>query len=894
MEHIRFLSITVCLCVAISAAAATKTMTRTTVLYADSASLENAYNEGWCTDGTGEGNFIFAKKGVNYIDPETGDEVSISDKYWLNLKGKGAAKGIICSFRGVKRVEACFRSGSTVERYVNMDIVSPSGVTQTTQGSHDGTGTAATITSNDLVSTQSYRLVLSAWADQAAATSADCQLIYIKFIVTEQVSEPETTSTGEPWLLDPEDIDRGLVAYPVTGGNLVSWRLLGTDSIFSTTFNVYRGNELLNSKPLNGATCFLDASGDATSTYRIETLVDGILTETSETVQAWSQPYLNIPLDRPAGGTLDGANYEYIPGDVSVGDVDDDGQYEIFLKWDPSNQKDNSQTGYTDNVYIDCYKMDGTKLWRIDLGRNIRAGAHYTQYMVYDFDGDGRAEMACKTAPGTIDGQGNHVLMGNDDPDALYLGTSSKTKGVVTGGPEYLTMFDGQTGAEITTVAYEPARGSSSDWGKDSYFNRSERYLACVAYLDGVRPSLVVCRGYYQRASMVAYNFDGQNLTKLWARDDKTAGQGCYGEGAHSITVGDVDGDGCDEIIFGSACVDNNGEMLYRTGFGHGDALHLGDFDPDRPGLEIFMVHEETSSAYPWDAEFRDAMTGEVIWGLRQTGNDIGRGLCADMDSTKRGAECWPIADYTSGTKTNSVFDCKGNQISTKRPSVNFRIYWMGNLYEQVLEKGVIDKWRCTTAGGSDEIIDFTAKYGCGLNLIKDVPALQADILGDWREEVIYYDAATKSNLMIFPTTYPTSYRIPCLMHDHTYRMAICWQNVAYNQPPHVGYYLPDYGNYVAERLKDNGTASNLSIQTNSDMQVVCTQTGSGLLIRLDGTQEAALSLFSSAGSLLWRTNAVSGNGKSICFHHWNMLPAGAYILKAAGNDKTVIHKLIK
>lgn len=622
-----------------------------------------------------------------------------------------------------------------------------------------------------------------------------------------------------PTVIDPERLDRGVVAYKVDGRMMVSWRLLATDNAVETQFNVYRNGVKVNEQPIIYGTNIIDPLGTEGDKYKVEAIGG----ETSEEVTALATPYINIQLNRPEGGVTkphtsydgsgnatpypDGCKYDYAPGDISAADVDGDGEYELVLRWDPSNMHDNSQSGYTGNVYIDCYKLNGTKLWRIDLGENIRAGEHYTQFMVYDFDQDGKAELICKTAPGTKDGKGNYVIMGSDDPTKSYVNTEGKnTVGTIGSGPEYLTVFNGETGAEVTSIAYEPARGSSKDWGKDSYWNRSERYLACVAYLDGKRPSAVFCRGYYQRAAMVAYDFDGKNLIKRWKRDDKTAGTGCYGEGAHAIAVADVDQDGCDEIIFGSACVDHNGEMLYRTGFGHGDALHVGDLDPDRPGLEVFMVHEEKSSAYPYDAEMRDAYTGKVIWGLKQSGYDIGRGLAADCDSTSRGYEMWPIGDYSSGTRVNNVFDCKGNAISTKRPDVNFRIYWTGTLYDEILDGGKICQWQNTTTSAK-QIVNLATTYNCGtVNGTKNVPNLCADILGDWREEVILYDKTTKANLMVFLTPFTSGYRIPTLMHDHTYRMAVCWQNVAYNQPPHLGYYLPDYGKKLVDDIKSFAT----------------------------------------------------------------------------------------
>lgn len=606
-----------------------------------------------------------------------------------------------------------------------------------------------------------------------------------------------------------EYLDRGVVAVNTDNGVFVSWRSLADDSK-STTFDVYRDGVKVNDAPIKGGTNLLDADGTATSKYVVKRLDK----EESAEASVWGDPYLRIKLDRPAGGTFEGNSkfttkkngvvtnlveddYTYRPNDCSVGDVDGDGQYEIFVKWDPTNSQDNSNKAYTGNVYIDCYRLDGTKLWRVDLGRNIRAGAHYTQFMVYDFDGDGKAELICKTAPGTIDGKGNAVLLGNDKVTDDYR----TSEGLIKSGSEYLTVFNGLTGEAVTTTTYVPLRTVKSDWG-DSYANRSERYLACVAYLDGKKPSAVFCRGYYTHSYLCAWDFDGKELKQRWLHASTVKGQGAYGEGAHSLTVGDVDGDGCDEIVYGSACIDHDGKLLYRTGAGHGDALHLGDFDPDREGLEVFMVHEEKSSAYKWDCEFRDAATGQIIWGEAQSGNDIGRGLVGDLSENWRGYEVWPGSRYVKGSRANATFDCKGNIANDgKVPSSCFRIYWDGDLLDELFDGKynkdngkaypIIEK-RNSTLSSSTTLMTFSKWNAQSCNTTKATPCLTADILGDWREEVLLWDGENSSDLMLFTTTIPSEYRVPCLMQDHNYRMAIAWQNVAYNQPPHLGYYLAD------------------------------------------------------------------------------------------------------
>lgn len=594
----------------------------------------------------------------------------------------------------------------------------------------------------------------------------------------------------------PEKLDRGLVAVKTSEGVFISWRYLSTDSD-STLFELYRDGEKIGDAPFV-LTNYLDADGCDTSHYVVKTFCGGKELESSQPVTPWQQPYLRIHLDRPEGGVTppfhainrgrdlnrpNGERYRYIPGDCSVGDVDGDGQYEIVLRWDPTNARDNSFRGYTGEVYLDCYKLDGTRLWRINLGKNIRAGAHYTQFMVYDLDGDGRSEVACKTAPGTVDGVGAYVLLEGDDPQADYrTPTGDQVVGTIMDGPEYLTVFDGETGAALSTVPYQPGRDITRKWGDDKA-NRSERYLACVACLDGVHPSLVMCRGYYTNAYLAAYDFDGTQLKLRWFHRSERKGKGLYGEGAHSLSVADVDGDGRDEIIYGAAVLDHDGTVLHRTGLEHGDALHVSDLMPDRPGLEIFMIHEEAGGA-----DVRDARTGEILF-REDDDKDTGRGVAADIDPRYRGFEFWSLA-------SSNIYSTDGFKLIARgRIPVNFRIYWDGDLCDELLDGTRISKWipeknRCETYVDFRELQPVSSCNGS-----KKTPSISADILGDWREEVILWDRTTASDLVLFTTTAPTPYRIPTLMHDPVYRMSIVWQNVAYNQPPHLGFYLPDrYG----------------------------------------------------------------------------------------------------
>ena len=570
-----------------------------------------------------------------------------------------------------------------------------------------------------------------------------------------------------------------------------------------------------------------------------------------------------MKLDRPTGGSFfykkgywgnnkpaaDSTDYyNYYAHEASVADVDGDGEYEILVKWDPTNTHDNSNSGFTGNVYYDCYRMNyatgnedlsGQKLWRIDLGKNIRAGSHYNQPMFFDFNGDGKAELICKTGPGSKDGLGRYVTEAATD-ETIRNATDNETdyrnsSGHILTGPEYLTVFDGQTGKALHTIWYNPNRGFTTgkasaygDWG-DSYGNRGERFLAGVAYLDGPdgNPSAVMCRGYYTRAYLWAVDFDGTSLKQKWLHasvsktrvnvygpentlvksttyNKNTSGVGdeytAYGQGCHSLAVGDVDGDGCDEIMYGSAAVDNDGGLLYSTGLGHGDASHLSDFMPDRPGLEYMMPHEH--APYGWHV--RDAATGELLL-YHTSSEDNGRGMAAVTLANTRGGQFWSAANY-------NVYDIDDNVISTARPAYCFRIYWDGDPQDELLDGVAITKFNGT------ENTRLLSANGCIKNGSKAYPVLSADLFGDWREELVLCQADDSCTLRIYSTTEATKHVVPTLMHDHTYRMSICWQNVAYNQPPHVGYYMPDS---VAARFVPVEGKKEQTVQLDDDMETV-------------------------------------------------------------------------
>lgn len=571
-----------------------------------------------------------------------------------------------------------------------------------------------------------------------------------------------------------EKLGRGAVAVPASSGMLVSWRLLGTDPS-GIGFNVYRNGSKLNSSVISGATNYSDTAGTGTATYTVAPVINGVEQAASSAI-VLAQPYLKIPISQPSGGTTpDGVAYTYEANDGTVADLDGDGEYEIILKWQPTNAKDNSQSGYTGPTIVDAYKLNGTRLWRINLGRNIRAGAHYTSIVAYDLDGDGKAEVMMKTADGTVDGAGTVIGSGTAD----YRNSS----GYILSGPEYLTVFNGKTGAAMATTNYLPARGTVSSWG-DSYGNRVDRFLAGVAYLDGTRPSAVFSRGYYTRAVIVAWDWRDGKLTQRWTYDSGSkAGVGAYNQGSHWFSVADVNHDGKDDIIYGAATINSDGTLLYSTGLGHGDALHVGVLNPNRSGEQVFMVHEEPAS-YGQDAmEMHDAATGQILWSYYGSGGDIGRGLCADIDPAYPGEECWSTAGYVLMSSSGVTIS------STKRPgSVNFAVWWDGDLSRELLDDTKIDKWVPSSLSTTRLLTAYN--YGAASNnSTKATPVISADILGDWREEVVWR-TSDNSALLLFTTPYPTSYRIPTLMHDPQYRVQVAGQNMGYNQPPHPSFFL--------------------------------------------------------------------------------------------------------
>ena len=613
-----------------------------------------------------------------------------------------------------------------------------------------------------------------------------------------------------------ERLDRGVVAIRDRQKVIVSWRLLKTDDP-NQTFDVYRNGQKLSASK-TGGTFYVDESplsGDVVYEVR------GGSKNGSYTLKADApEGYIPIPIEKPADGvTPSGQPYFYIANDASVGDVDGDGQYEIILKWDPSNAHDNAHDGFTGPTLFDCYRLDGTRLWRIDMGRNIRSGAHYVPFMVYDFDGDGKAELMVRTSDGTTDGLGNvigdatadyrHGVMeaqarqaeGQMSPQeerpfnrreewARYNNGKRPMTGRILTGNEYFTVFDGLTGRALDTKPYIPERGNLNDWG-DEYANRSDRFLAGVAYLDGIHASGIFCRGYYTRSVIAAWDWDGHELKTHWVFDTNDTEWTSYaGQGNHNLRVADVDGDGCDEITYGSMAVDHDGRGLYNTGMGHGDALHLMVFNPSSDRLQVWDCHENRRDG----SDFRDAATGKVIFQIPST-SDVGRCMAADIDPTNPGLEMWSSDSHgirnIKGEVIYSAQDPSDPQhqqhlrLNGRPLSVNFGIWWDGDLLRELLDHETVSKYdwenhQVTT------VQRFDGQFNNGT---KSNPCLSADILGDWREEVLIRNRES-TELRLYVSTIPTDHRIPCLMEDIPYRLSVTSENTGYNQPPEPGFYL--------------------------------------------------------------------------------------------------------
>lgn len=621
-----------------------------------------------------------------------------------------------------------------------------------------------------------------------------------------------------------EELNRGLIAVKTSAGVYLSWRVLGKEDLATTAYDIYREGTSSKIATIEGgqASNYIDRSGTSTSKYKV---VVSTATQDQIAEEPWTQAQdtkgdnttytyfdvpISLPTDIPHANTSAMSDYSRANGgsanDASVGDLDGDGDYEIVLKWDPMDSKDSNKSNTTGHCVFDAYEIDsknGGYMWRIDIGNNIAAGAHYSQFIVYDFDGDGKSEMATLTAPGS------YSLVKNADGgyDKIYVTTVGDTEEIQkadnnattlrkgnNAGPEYYTIFDGETGRPLrTTDAIPLGRIDGGDYG-DTSMNRSSRYLAGVAYLDGVHPSLIECRGYYDKAMLRAYNWDGESLEMLWEHDgsaDKASTM--YGQGNHNLSISDIDNDGKDEIVWGSACLDDDGQtVLGNTRHKHGDALHVSDFNNDGK-QEAFSVKEK-SAGFANGMQLRNPVTGAMIWS-KSVKSDNGRGVMDNIDDAYASTHPDALALGWDAAH-DKTYDLKGNEVAAKpngnsRNFCNFLVYWDDDLGRELLDGNQMAKYHAAT-GVTDRIFFNGQGYLTGAsanNSTKQTPSLVADLWGDWREEIIM-PADNDTVLRIFTPISQTKYRLTTLMHDSQYRTAIAWQNVGYNQPPHTSYYI--------------------------------------------------------------------------------------------------------
>lgn len=590
-------------------------------------------------------------------------------------------------------------------------------------------------------------------------------------------------------------------------GVLVSWRWLSSDPA-DIAFDVYRNGTKLNTTPITNSTNYKDLTAEVgnTYTYEVRNSMDGT-----------SLGNYTISTRSDAAGFYRSIKLKSMPGydanDGAVGDLDGDGEYEIVVKRQvigaPRDVGDTEVwTGLQPgSCILEAYKLDGSSngvpMWTINMGININQGAHTTQFLVYDFDGDGKAEVALRTAEGTTFGDGTMIGDVNGDGRTDYRSTSS---GRVLDGPEFLSLVNGETGAEIARTEYIP-RGEESTWNSywgDGFGNRSERFLMGVGHFDSQdgRASIIICRGYYVNYQVwaVHYNDDGK-LRNRWKFNTASGYSADWlGQGNHNLSVGDVDNDGKDEIIYGACAIDHDGTGLYTTGLGHGDALHLGKFDPNRNGLQVVDCHEEQDKHGGKAIEYRDAATGQVISYINGSG-DVGRCMVADIDPDNPGCEFW-------GSTGGMIYSCStganlgktppttiGHSASNPAYSYNMGIWWSGSLNRQMLD-GHVNRG-AENGKGEPLVISYTdgrlfmgSTFSVSSNNdSKANPCFYGDIWGDWREEMIF-PSSDYTELRIFTTDFETNYRIRPLMEDHIYRISAAHQNIGYNQPTHTGFYL--------------------------------------------------------------------------------------------------------
>ena len=626
-----------------------------------------------------------------------------------------------------------------------------------------------------------------------------------------------------------EKLDRGLIAIKTDGGVYLSWRLFDSeDNIFGSadknmSFNVYRDGKKISEVATK--TNYVDST--VGTNYSVAPVINGVEGEKCDAVTVYNNSYFDIPLSKPDDETIydpsgnELATYSFFPADCSTGDVDGDGEYEIIVKW-TSSERDVGSPGdpaYSGTVHLAAYKLDGTKLWNndIELGKNVYSSAHTVQFLVYDFDGDGKSEVMCQTSLGSKDGQGKYVSNAAQTDEEIKAITDEENStadyrgyGRITEGKEFLTVFNGETGVAMDTINLPTTRGSENgvDYG-DNFGNRSNRFVSDVAYLDGEKPYAICLRGYYfgrngkQRTSIAGISWDGTALSPTYRFDTQKGQEGYYdgayqyvGNGNHNCTVADVDNDGKDEFITGALCMEVNDDNEFRpkwcTYLQHGDALHIGNYDPTHTGFEFFTVHEDSGTnslsgndiTLDFGMSVIDAETGNIMF-HEGASDDTGRGVMANVGAGGY-YQIWSAKNSARQSNGGTDFTTATSLTGRNTPSMNFRIFWDGDLYDNLLNGANITDWN----GRNMSNIFSAGNYDCvSINGTKANPSLQADLFGDWREEVVY-PTSDGTALRVFSTTDTTDYKIKTLMQDPVYRSGVAAEQTAYNQPPHVGFYM--------------------------------------------------------------------------------------------------------
>lgn len=626
-----------------------------------------------------------------------------------------------------------------------------------------------------------------------------------------------------------EKLDRGLIAIKTDGGVYLSWRLFDSeDNIFGSadknvSFNVYRDGKKISEVATK--TNYVDST--VGTNYSVAPVINGVEGEKCDAVTVYNNSYFDIPLSKPDDETIydpsgnELATYSFFPADCSTGDVDGDGEYEIIVKW-TSSERDVGSPGdpaYSGTVHLAAYKLDGTKLWKndIELGKNVYSSAHTVQFLVYDFDGDGKSEVMCQTSLGSKDGQGKYVSNAAQNDEEIKAITDEENStadyrgyGRITEGKEFLTVFNGETGVAMDTINLPTTRGSENgvDYG-DDFGNRSNRFVSDIAYLDGEKPYAIYLRGYYfgrngkQRTSIAGISWDGTALSPTYRFDTQKGQEGYYdgayqyvGNGNHNCTVADVDNDGKDEFITGALCMEVNDDNEFRpkwcTYLQHGDALHIGNYDPTHTGFEFFTVHEDSGTnslsgndiTLDFGMSVIDAETGNIMF-HEGASADTGRGVMANVGAGGY-YQIWSAKNSARQSNGGTDFTTATSLTGRNTPSMNFRIFWDGDLYDNLLDGANITDWN----GRNMSNIFSAGNYNCvSINGTKANPSLQADLFGDWREEVVY-PTSDGTALRVFSTTDTTDYKIKTLMQDPVYRSGVAAEQTAYNQPPHVGFYM--------------------------------------------------------------------------------------------------------